>query len=460
MEYSASLKAALKDRLKGKMATLKQEEPKPEPKKEPEVKKEPEKKAEPEPKKEPEPKPVKVAAQPRRSHELNALTDATKAAASAAQAAVELAKAGKAAGPQRDDMETLLGQLPDGYRADVPVLQAMEKRMPEKYKGLVKRYAEAALRTEAYQRKWQEEHPSEKFDPEDNSHDHFFSSNDVDWDERDYGRTLTLMEVEPLIEKEQQRSREFQEELRTKEVIREAEPTIKRRQGEEVKQLIEAIDKTAVSLVDDQGRVVQAEFTKLDEKDPVSTEILSRASADLAKFVDSVERIFHPSGKFPFDEKNPDHVALAEYVLAKEQMIAGLPDEQKVDKTGRVFVTRQEYASLNAPERLRVWQLEAQDIAYLRRLDLTEFAKQAIEHGKKRIETVATRLGFVKGAAPEVTPAPAGETKKEPETPAPKPSSPASGGEPKTDTLAPSTNNTPKDWRAELKARLRGSSVK
>lgn len=471
-EISDKLRNVLKDRLKGKATDYKPDEKPTEkpPEKKPESKEVTPPETPPEPPAKPDEKPPEkptdkkpVTARKQKS-EGEAIAEATRAATEAARAATELARSRETVekpptDPAKADREKLLRQLPESFRADVPVLEAMEKRHPDKYNGLTRRYIEAAIRTQNYQEQWEKAHPDGVYDPKDTEHDSFFARNEVNWDERDYGRTLARMEMEPEMEKERESTRKFQEEMQRKEDLREAEPMIRRRQAEESRELIRAIDPEAIALVDDTGRPVQAEFEKLDQKDPIAADILARTAYDMADIVDVVERVFHPKGLFEFDEKNQAHVLLAQYTLAKEDQIVQLSADDRRDGKGRMFATRRDYAAMTAAQRDRHWQLEGRDIISLRRQEMVEIAKTALTEGRKRMETIAQRLGFVKAAAPEVAVTPPEKPPEKPVVEPPKPTSPPGGGEPKVDTLGNDTTVKTTDYREVLKQRIRGNTV-
>lgn len=470
-EISDKLRTVLKDRLKGKATDYKPDEKPPEkpPEKKPESKEvtppetppEPPAKPEEKPPGEKEKKPVTVRKQ---KSEGEAIAEATRAATEAARAATELARSREtvekpAVDPAKADRERLLQQLPESFRSDVPVLEAMEKRFPDKYNGLTRRYIEAAIRTQSYQEQWEKAHPDGVYDPKDTEHDSFFARNEVNWDERDFARTEVRMEMEPELEKERESNKKFQEEMQRKEDLREAEPMIRRRQAEESRELIKAIDPEAIALVDDTGRPVQAEFEKLDQKDPIAADILARTAYDMADIVDVVERVFHPKGLFGFDEKNQAHVLLAKYVIAKEDQINQLSADERRDGQGRMFATRRDYAAMGTAQRDRHWQLEGRDIISMRRQEMVEIAKTALTEGRKRMETIAQRLGFVKAAPSEVAAKPDEKPPEKPVAEPPKPTSPSGGGEPKVDTLGNGTTAKTTDYREVLKQRIRGNTV-
>lgn len=124
-----------------------------------------------------------------------------------------------------------------------------------------------------------------------------------------------------------------------------------------------------------------------------------------------------------------------------------------------MFATRRDYAAMNAAQRDRHWQLEGRDIISMRRQEMVEIAKTALTEGRKRMETIAQRMGFVKASPPEVAATPPATP---PETPAavpPKPTSPPGGGEPKVDTLGNGASAKTMDYREVLKQRIRGNTV-
>jgi hypothetical protein len=457
-ELSDGIKALLKDRLKGKPA------PKEEKKEEKPKEEKPKAEAKPKEEKPPEEKPpekakVKVA---KKAPVPDIKAIASEAAAAATKEALKAAEAAtikKPPGTPKPTIETEIEQLPEEYREDVPVLREMEKKWPDKYKGLTEKYVKASSRIEAYRANWEKDNPGATFDPDSSEHAAFIEANEVDWNDRDYGRALAAMETETAIESERKKVNEKLAEVEGKLVERELEPTIRARQAEVAKGLIEAIDKDFAGIVEPDGRVNRKEIERLKEVDSFRVDALLAAAGEAARFVDVAERIFHPSGRFKFDQGDQQHLAVAQFLIATEDSIIAGGEETQVSDDGRVFATREEWATLDDRARRRRWRLELQDLVYLKQREQTDLARKRIKEWDDRFEKLVAARGYQKGEKPKDgsgTPA----KPKEEKPAAAKPSAPSATDGGKIDTSGQTQIKPQEDFRTKLKQALRGNRVK
>ncbi len=454
-EISAGLKSMLKDRLKGK-ATPKEEKKEEKPKEEKKVEAKVEK---PEPAPEPEPKPekakVKVA---KKAPAPDYKAIATEAATAATKAALEAAVI-KKPGQPTVTIESEIAALPEEYREDVPILQKMEEKWPEKYKGLTDKYIKASARIETYRTQWESENRGQSFDPESPEHSAFIESNEVDWNDRDYGRAMSAIEIEKFSEGERKKVNEKLEAVEGKLVEKDLEPTIRARQTEAAREIIAAVDKDFAALIEDNGKINKKEMDRLKEVDEFKLQTILSAASETARFLDAAERIFHPSGRFQYDEKNPAHLSVAQFLIAQEDAILAGGEEVQVAEDGRVFATRQEWAQLKDGERRRRWRLEPADLIYLKQREQQDLAKKRVTEWDERFNKMLSARGYVKGQTPAVDSN--GKTKPKEEKPAPaKPSSPSATDGVKVDTAGSGAQKPAENFRERLKASLRGQTVK
>jgi hypothetical protein len=457
-EISAGLKSMLKDRLKGK-PTPKEEKKEAPPKEKTETPPKAEKE-EPAPKPEPEPKPEKAKVKVTRkapAPDLEAITTAaTTAATKVALEAAAIKKPGQAPAPT---LETEIETLPEEYREDVPVLRKMEAKWPEKYKGLTEKYVKASARIEAYRAQWEKDNPGSSFDPESHEHSAFIEANEVDWNDRDYGRALASIETESALEGERKKTNEKLEAVEGKLVEKELEPAIRARQTEIARELIAAVDKDFSVVIDEDGKINRKEVERLKEVDSFKLDTILAAASETARFLDAAERIFHPSGRFHYDDKNPAHVGVAKFLIAPEDAILSGGEETQVADDGRVFATRQEWATLKEGERRRRWRLEPADLVYLKQREQQDLAKKKVTEWDQRLEKMIAARGYTKGQAQPGAPGSNGKPREEKPAPA-KPAAPSATDGVKVDTAGGGAQKPSPSFREALKARLRGQMVK
>lgn len=459
-QISEGLRHLLSDRLKGKKEKppeeKKVEEPKPEKPKEEEPKPEKKPKAEEPASKPDDQKPaskVKVAKRAPTPDATELVKAATAAATKAALEAATVKKAEKADKPKAETED-----LPEKYQNDIPILQRMEKMWPDKYKGLAEKFAKASRRVEAYRTKWEQENPGREFDPDDNEHSSFISSNEVDWEDGEYIDARAEIKAEQIVEKERTETKKKFDELEHRLTEKDLEPTIRKRQADVARELIKELDKDLLVLVDPDGRINKEELEKRQESDPEKVEAVMKAASKVAQFIDTAERILHPSGKFKFDEKNDRHVDVAKFLIDQEDLI--LADEgSQIAPDGKRFSTREEWRDMDERERRRRWRLELPDLIYLKRLEQREIAKQTIEKWESRLAKVLEARGYKKGEEIKKGAEAVVEKEEKPKPAAPKPDSPSATDGVKVDTGAPPAKNNGNSFQDLLKARLRGQKV-
>lgn len=454
-ELSAGIKSLLKDRLKGKPAPReekKEEKPKPEEKPKAEEKPKEEKPKEEKAK-------VKVA---KKAPAPDVKAIASEAAAAATREALKAAEAAtikKPTGTPKPTIETEIEQLPEEYKEDVPVLRRMEEKWPDKYKGLTEKYVKASARIEAYRTNWEKQNPGATFDADSHEHASFIEANEVDWNDRDYGRALASMETETALESERKKVNEKLAELEGRQAARDLEPAIRAKQAEVAKGLIEAVDKEFAGIVEADGKINRKEIERLKEVDSFRVDTLLATAGEAARFIDVAERIFHPSGQFKFDEKNNQHLAVAQFLIDTEDSIIAGGEDTQVSEDGRVFATREEWATLDERARRRRWRLELQDLVYLKQREQTDLAKKRIKEWDERFEKLVAARGYQKGEKPkDGSGAPAKPKEEKPV--AAKPSAPSATDGGKIDTSGQTTIKPQEDFRTKLKQALRGNRVK
>lgn len=457
-EISEGIKTLLKERLKGKPAPPREEKKKedPKPPKAEEKPKEEKPKAEEKPKEEEEelkPSKVKVtkkvAAPP---PDIRAI--ATEAATAAARAAMDVSTVKKPPGVTA--MEQQMEQLTEESRQDVPVLRKMEEKWPDKYKGLTEKFVKASAMEEAYKSKWKKENPGTPFNADDEEHAGFYEANDVDWNDRDFGRALASIETEAAMVDERKKVNEKLKDVEGRLAEKDLEPTIRAHQTHVARELVQGLDKDFAGLIEENGKINQKEMERLKDVDGFKLDTILGAAAELARLVDSAERMMHPSGLFKLAGETKAYLEEQEGKLKW----SGPDGERPRLKDGRFFVTHEEWEKKVKPEEQHlVWKLSAPDLVQLKQEELMETTKARLTDWDKRFEKMIAARGYVKGQTQQTTSSEKPKSESE-RVVAAKPSPPAATESVKVDTsVAPGTKAEP-DFKVKLKAALRGESVK
>lgn len=314
-------------------------------------------------------------------------------------------------------------ELPAEEQEKVQILAKMEEIQPAKYKGLAEKYRSSLVALDDYAKKWEADHPGEKFDEDSPEHEDFYSKNDVNWSDLDFQRAIARIAVEeankPLAEKMDEKLAEIE---RGKE--------LERRQGEIVSHQNSAaqhywseLGEDMADLVNTDGSLNMAKVRQLQESDPEGLSIRVTAAQSLDAEVGEVYKLYHGLVKNDW-EHNPIHRNINQFVAQQEQRLAAKPTQAKLNAEGKTFVPAAQWFKMSKTERENHWMFSAQDIAFLRAKDLAAATNKRIE----LVEEAHKRWAKSKGIQLE--------------NPDAKPESPGAGGEPR---LAAVNDVTPKN---------------
>lgn len=342
-----------------------------------------------------------------------------RAAAAAAEAATRAvtSKIGEKTQDDRPKTPDPLESLSASERRQFQVYQELESIQPEQYKGVTQKFLKSLTETQEYVKAWAKDNPGQKFDPDAEEHNAFFSRVEPQVDEDDWidakanlrAREMSSQAVKPLNEKLQQMERE-----RARAML---EPFVQQKQLESVNQLLEEFDPA-----------IAAEIRKpdglkaLQEKDPITVAILNQTTNMLAGIAAEVVRLCDPQAGVDFDAKNETHREIADFILSEEQRISKLPAEERMHE-GKRFIGRLAYLKLPADERGGYWYLEADHVIYLLSRKYAATAKKIREAEIAKFNATAEKLGYKKidAAKPGATE----EKPKAKETPKPKETTPS-----------------------------------
>ena len=335
---------------------------------------------------------------------------ASTTAEAATRAAVEAVKQQSPAAPVAEEVT-----LPASEQRRVNYLKRLEQLYPDKYADVASRYEKSYKEIEKYQRKWEQAHPGETFDPEAQEHTAFFEKNAVDWEDEDYAEAVAEEKAEAV---RRQTVAEYEERERRKE----AAPRAQEKARSVTKDLVQELDPAFKDL----DPFAPDADAKAEDLDPVKGPVIVNAARFAEQFIKTSNRLF--DGVDKFDAANPLHKQISDFASQKEQAIMALPRDQQLDNQGRTFVPADRYYSLPPKERARTWTLSADDVAFLARQEIAEDAKKAIAREEARAAKLRQKWGVAGEKSPE---APAAKAPVSP-TPEPaKPVSPTGGTDPK-----------------------------
>lgn len=127
------------------------------------------------------------------------------------------------------------------------------------------------------------------------------------------------------------------------------------------------------------------------------------------------------TGLVSYDEKNPEHKNILEFIYAREKELIATKDDKLLVQNGKKFATRSEFGRMTPVEKEKHFVLRNKDILGMMRIFIGDRTKAVIEEERKRIERYAEKRGFKKAdAAPVPTPAPKETPKASAPPPAPR----------------------------------------
>lgn len=281
------------------------------------------------------------------------------------------------------------------------LFQVLAEAKPERYKNTAAEFTTFLKKLSSYQRKWAKDHPDKSFDPADEEHEDFYAANQPEFDVADLDKARMRLESRREVRKAIEETKKQYEAKLTEVENKTVGPEIARQaaaQGDNaVGQFIAAIPDETMR------KTISEDSEKLKESDPLAFDILNNEAAALRAQVSELHNIIHRPKYFNPD--NPQHAALAQAVIQQEDAIKRLPAaQQKVD--GQMFATRDEFANMTATQRKQYWVLGEAEVVEMLSHRATRNAFSVLEAERKRIETLAQKYGFVKGAASPATQTP------------------------------------------------------
>jgi len=314
---------------------------------------------------------------------------------------------------------------------------------PDRYKDAPTQFTSFVKKLASYQKRWTKENPDKSFDPNDSEHEDFYSANQPSFSEADLDKARVRLETRKEVErttaelKKQYESRiaEVENKAVVPEIARQAEA----HSNEAVNQFVAAIPDETLR------KVVSESPDKLREADPLAFDVLDNEAANLRQQVSELHNIIHRKNYYNPD--NPLHQALTHAVVQQESAIKQLPlNQQKYD--GKMFATRGEWDVMTPAQRSQHWILAEADVINMLSHRSSHNAVKIIEAERKRIESLAQKYGYIKGAASATPPTGTPAAAVTPPASGNKPVSPAS---PSGGALPPT--NTPSNKAEESEAK-------
>lgn len=327
-------------------------------------------------------------------------------------------------------------ELPEAERRKIETLKLMEKRNPEKYKGISDKYRNAIVAGLDYADQWEKENPGETFADDDPEHEEFFAKNNVNWDDDDFLDARAEMLLEPKVKEATKEVSQRLEQFEAKEKERELAPKIDRHQAFTAKSFFTSVGSDMAGMINEDGTFNKELYDKLSAEDAIRVDI---AIANAQNFVEPVagEIMKLYEGVTKLDLKRQDHQFINNLAVEAERGIMSLPEEQRMNDRGEIFATAAEYNRMNAEQRRKHWTLSAKDLSDIVASEAAQRTKSQIENEVKKVQRWTKSKSLLSGTRTE-TPGRMAEQNPQPDDD--KPTSPTITGEPKLAREAAATN--------------------
>lgn len=385
----------------------------------------------------------------RRRRQLDEQEIASVAASAAAKASAETAarmaekpaSQPPAAKPQEPEIDF---DVPEETRYKLEIIQEMES--DPKHKGKRAEYVKWLKEVDQYQRKWQDEHPDEEFDPESDDHNKLFNK-EPKLPERDYDIARLRLADKGRDNDEVKQLKAEQATLKAKLEEQSLAPEIANRGRVALSKILGAINADYAKHADSEDQLV-----KLSEEDPEALELAAGAAKAVVPFIGEVVKLWQPSGATTFNPSNPVHVEIADFARTLEEAVSKMPDHERV-RGGKRFATMAQWQTMSESAKKSSWSFMDKDVLIgFRIASAVEETRKTHQELEKRLEAYAKRRGLIRETAPEQKkPEPIKETVKEPSSPPP-----AGAGRSAVDTSSSATPQKPTDFGDFFLSKMRG----
>lgn len=301
-------------------------------------------------------------------------------------------------------------------KQEEPKFSAKEQRLVEQlkkleeinpnYKDVSSKYVDFKRKESEYEKKWQEAHPDEDFDPDAEEHAKFYERNEPEIDEDDLEVAKEAMIEERVTKKAQEKA------------AKELEPIKAQKQHEAVMaELKPKLEKTFMDVARDTAAQINPEFakltdlTKVAEADPLAAEILGGVANHWLPVIQVAAQAYNGA---EFNPESPEGQRLGAVVTEIETGLLSLPQDERI-RDGKNFATLAEFSKMDKAKRSRHWIVDEKSItdyaSYRMKLD----AKNFYDQETARIEKLAASRGFVRNSGQKPAPT---VTEKQQEKPA------------------------------------------
>lgn len=273
-------------------------------------------------------------------------------AETAATAAVKAISQTKEKEEKTDD-----GEWPSSLKEEVPVLDAVVKANPVKYKGLKQQFREFEAAERKYKTEWKKENSDKAWNPDDAEHADFYKDNWPDIPDADLNAAEQAVEAAKIDEVVEKKVAERLTPIQRREQERErkeAEARFEKEIDEDRREFVVGVAEAVGAEIpkDYKAKDIQ-EFT---EKLPIHSRVIEAAMVGPVTIMETYRAVM--DRVVAFNPKNPAHFELMRQIEELQANIEELPPAAKT-KGGRKFLRMEQYAALPEESRDSYWTIGA-----------------------------------------------------------------------------------------------------
>lgn len=258
-----------------------------------------------------------------------------------------------------------------------------------KFKGAEKIVLDHIKKSEDYASRWEESNPGRVFSPDDDEHDTFYEALEKPWSDREFRDAEIEIKAEQIVERKLRGSNAKFKELEQDSARIELAPTVDRA-------FTSAAGLLAKSVGEDvHERITKGGFSKLEEEDPITAEVLTHTLGPLQPIIETIIQLDDPRGRFAIDPNNPLHQKWNEILLDGEARCAG-----RTDQSGKMFASRADFGRMNTAQREKHWYLTPDHLVSGVVDFAAKTAAQIIKTEKDRYKKIAESMGYALKSAP------------------------------------------------------------
>lgn len=305
--------------------------------------------------------------------------------------APHLKAAGKETGqPEKDHTAELTPQQRKRYE----IFQHLETLNPDR-KGVAARLLKSIAEARKYAEKWEEDHPGQEFNEDDEEHSDQLDQLDaaVGYEEDEIEEARIDLRAEKKIAERSTKITERLDGIERAERARQNTEHVTKFGMEAGAEFWKDMGDDYAAVIDaETGRVNPEQVAALKTADPITFKIVAGAASASELAARTVFMLENDLTQF--DPKDELHRFLTGFLTAKEAAMMQRAEAER-EHDGRQFAPRTEYANMTKAQRDRHWTFDADDLRFMLRKHFAKVAKDELAEEEQNFSARAKARGLI-----------------------------------------------------------------